>query len=98
MASDIVKKYNVPVLLFKEKAGILKGSGRSSDNFDLYANLEPLKKYFIKFGGHSQACGITMRPDDFESFKEEFALVAAKKITDEDMNRKFDYDLETRFL
>ena len=68
-ASEIVKKFNIPVILFIEAEGILKGSGRSIEKFDLYNNLGSLSHYFKKYGGHKQACGITMELKNFEDFK-----------------------------
>ncbi|MCJ7666082.1 MAG: single-stranded-DNA-specific exonuclease RecJ, partial [Actinobacteria bacterium] len=57
VASEIVKRLNVPAILFREKDGKLKGSGRSTPDFDLYGNLLELESLFERFGGHKKACG-----------------------------------------
>jgi|GEM_PF-681863 len=97
VASDIVKKYNVPVILFKQNGNILKGSGRSTANFDLYSNLCRFEKYFIKFGGHRQACGITMDISDFENFSREMNTYVSNKISMEQIIKEYYYDMEIIF-
>jgi len=97
VASDIVKKYNVPVILFKQNGNILKGSGRSTGYFDLYANLCQFEKYFIKFGGHRQACGITMDIKDFGNFSKEMNAYVSGKISMDQISRKYFYDMEIIF-
>jgi single-stranded-DNA-specific exonuclease len=97
VASDIVKKHNIPAILFKNNKGILRGSGRSTDTFNLYENLELLKKHFIKFGGHQQACGITMAIENYEPFRREFIEIAGSKIHTEELKKRFYYDIEINF-
>jgi len=97
VASDIVKKFNIPVILFKESGDKLKGSGRSIDCFDLYKNLNKLRGSFIKFGGHRQACGITMELEKYESFRKDITKIANQKIKETDIVKKYFYDIEINF-
>jgi single-stranded-DNA-specific exonuclease len=97
VAADLVKKLNVPVILFKENKGILKGSGRSIEKFDLFSSVSLLKDYFIKFGGHRQACGITIDTKKYEVFKQDLIKIAQNKIDDIDLIKHHYYDLEIDF-
>lgn len=97
VASHLVKILNVPVIVFKEKDGIFKGSGRSIPGFNLSLNLEKFRDYFIKFGGHSQACGITMKEELFKEFKKEITGYARKTISSGDIEKKYYYDMEIGF-
>jgi single-stranded-DNA-specific exonuclease len=97
VASEIVKRFNIPVLLFREKRGKLKGSGRSKEGFDLYGNLLEVKNLFEKFGGHRQACGISMDASMFNEFSKRFSNIAKKKISRKDLKRKYEYDIEHEF-
>jgi len=97
VAADLVKKLNIPVILFKENKGKLKGSGRSIDKFDLFNSINLLKDYFIKFGGHKQACGITMDTKKYEVFKQELIRIAQNNIDDTDIKKNYYYDLEIDF-
>lgn len=97
VASDLVKKFNIPVILFKEKGEKLKGSGRSIENFNLYESLLSMKSLFEKFGGHQLACGITMHKSNFEYFKNEMIKIANARLSDQDIEQSFYYDLEISF-
>jgi single-stranded-DNA-specific exonuclease len=97
VASDIVKRFNIPAILFRENIGELKGSGRSINCFNLYENLNVLRDSFIKFGGHEQACGITMKIEKFDYFQAEIIKLANQKITENDIARKYFYDIEINF-
>ncbi len=97
VASDIVKKFNIPAILFKESEGKLKGSGRSTDKFDLYGNLISCSNLFDNFGGHRAACGISMDVSNFETFYKSMVEIAYKNIKAGDIEKKFIYDLELDF-
>jgi len=94
VASDMVKEFNVPVILFRERDGMLKGSGRSIQEFSLHDNLRKIKELFTRFGGHDLACGITMESARFDEFKEKMLSMADRVLTDEDLVKKFKYDIE----
>ncbi len=96
-ASNLANKYNIPVILFKEEEGKLKGSGRSIEKFNLYENLFSVRNFFEKFGGHEQACGITMVNSNFECFKEEMLKIAGKKLKKVDVEKKYYYDSKITF-
>jgi single-stranded-DNA-specific exonuclease len=96
-ASGIVKKFNLPAILFRERNSILKGSGRSIPQFDLHRNLIQAKDLFIKFGGHDQACGITMEPKNFDEFCRKMLQTANREISSEGLVKKYKYDIEIGF-
>jgi len=96
-ASDIVKRFNIPAILFRERNGVLKGSGRSIPGFDLYRNLKKLEDLFNKFGGHDMACGITMDLKKFKEFCESMSEIAATLITEKIISKKYEYDIEVGF-
>ena len=98
MASEIVKRFNIPAILFKEKEGKLKGSGRSTPGFDLYGNLLGLKNLFERFGGHRQACGISMDINLFDEFYKNFLMITKDKISRDDLKKKYEYDMLHEFV
>jgi single-stranded-DNA-specific exonuclease len=97
VASDIVKTFNIPAILFRKRDDILKGSGRSIQKFGLHRSLLRLKDLFIRFGGHEHACGITMEDKNFEEFREKMSAIADNELSDDDLVRKYKYDIELSF-
>ena len=106
IASELVKKLHIPVILFKEENNSLKGSGRSIEGFDLFGYLNKLSYIFKRFGGHRMACGITIEPKNtgetdieilFNIFKEKMEEFAVKNIDDIQTQRKYKYDYEIDF-
>lgn len=69
VSSKITEKYNKPSLIFTKSEDNLKASGRSIENIDLYEELKGFKEYFLKFGGHAQAVGLSMKEEIFDKFK-----------------------------
>lgn len=80
-ASKMTSKFNLPCILFTQKDSMLKGSARSIDGFSIYALLEDSRDYLEKFGGHSQAAGITMNFEKFKDFYIKAQEYAKKEIT-----------------
>lgn len=59
-----------PILVFTKVNDIYKGSGRSPIGYDLYELLSPYRNLFVSFGGHKQACGISIKIDQMDAFLE----------------------------
>ncbi len=97
VASEIVKRFNIPAVIFRKKDDRLKGSGRSTPGFDLYGSLTGLKSLFDRFGGHRQACGISMDIGLFDDFYKRFTNIARKKISLNDLKKKYEYDIPNEF-
>ena len=65
VAGKIKDEYGKPTILVTASGGeeYLKGTGRSIDGVNLYDILKSHKELFVKFGGHSGACGFLMKTD-----------------------------------
>lgn len=79
VAARLQAKYLKPSICFtsiKDEAGneLLKGSGRSFANFNLYLALSNLqskhKELFVAFGGHKEAIGLTIYKAKFKEFNQ----------------------------
>ena len=71
VASKVTEMYFKPSILicFDNNEGT--GSGRSVPGFDLHDALTKCSNHLEKFGGHSMAVGVTLKKNEFESFKKE---------------------------
>lgn len=94
VANKIVEKTHQPaIVLTKNEAGEIKGSGRSSAGFNLFDALNPLKdELFTKFGGHDFACGLSLTEDKIKLLRKDFE----KSFTSTSQEEKA-YDFELPF-
>lgn len=76
VASMLVERYYKPCFVLSVSGDIAKGSARSIDGFNIYSAMEYCGDLFIKYGGHKQAGGITMRTGDINEFRRRINLYA----------------------
>jgi len=72
VASRIVDEFYRPCLILTKENGLLKGSGRSIPEFDLYQGLSDLSHILHGFGGHRQAAGLSLLPENLDQLKSLF--------------------------
>ena len=72
VASKLTEKFYKPSILLSIEDGEVKGSGRSIPGFDLHEALCKTSEYLEKFGGHEMAVGLTLKEENYDSFKKEF--------------------------
>lgn len=66
VANRLLDNFKKPVIVFSEKDGMLKGSGRSVPGFNLYQYLKNIEGLFTTFGGHELAIGASISLDNYE--------------------------------
>ncbi len=93
VSGHLKEQYNRPVIAFtKNSDGDYVGSGRSVGSFHITDALSGFSKYFINYGGHQKAAGLTVFADKFQQFKEEFIEYAEKNITGNEFGIKLVVD------
>lgn len=72
VASKLVETFEVPAIIFTnaEEAGVIKASCRSCGELNIFELLEQCQEFFIRFGGHKMAAGLSMRKENLPAFKE----------------------------
>ena len=98
VASQMVKTYGKPVILFiedKEKSEAT-GACRSIDGFDMIYALDKTKDLLIKFGGHNQAAGLTIKTDKIDEFRNKIKLIAQETISKDMVSKKIVVDCEIK--
>ena len=69
VAGKLVEEFKRPAIVFTEvEKGVLKGSGRSFGDFSLAEVLKINAEKLIKYGGHAEACGMTMQENKLDEF------------------------------
>lgn len=77
VASRLMDKFRVPVVLVSLQGEIARGSARTPPGHDLLAWLSGVSELLIRFGGHPQAAGVSMLPSRFDAFRTALAQRAA---------------------
>ncbi len=71
ISARVATKYQKPsIVLSIKEDGTAVGSARSFNNINIVEALEKAKELLIKFGGHKQAGGLTIRKENIEKFDE----------------------------
>lgn len=79
VAARITEKYGKPsILISVDDDGLAHGSGRSIEGFSLFSAISSCCDLLVKFGGHDQAAGITVRAEDIPAFREKINDYARK--------------------
>ena len=78
-ASRLLDELQRPVILFQEQNGILHGSARSVEGFDMVAALQQLDTLLLRYGGHSQAAGITIADENLDYLRDGLADIIAEQ-------------------
>jgi single-stranded-DNA-specific exonuclease len=97
LASRLRERLHRPVFCFARANGEeLRGSGRSIPGFHLRDCLDLVAKrapgLILRFGGHAQAAGLTLRESALERFRETLAAVAGETMPREALTRTVETD------
>ena len=102
LASRLRERLHRPVFCFarakgEERSGpLLTGSGRSIPGFHLRDCLDLVTKrapgLILRFGGHAQAAGLTIREAEFARFRDALAEVAGETMPREALTRTVETD------
>lgn len=75
LSGKILNQTKKPTFVFTTTNDLIKGSGRSLENFDLHTNISNMDINFNSFGGHKRAVGISFtNMDDYLKFKKEVQI------------------------
>ncbi|EPB65817.1 putative single-stranded-DNA-specific exonuclease RecJ [Ancylostoma ceylanicum] len=97
VASRLIENHFKPTIVLTENEGKLTGSARTINNFDIYNALLSCEDLLEQFGGHTFAAGLTLRKENFETFKARFDSVVKETLTLEDELPNEFIDLELNF-
>lgn len=73
VAGKLLNEYHVPVFVFGKEGETYVGSGRAPEGVDVMPALHAASEHLAKYGGHPQACGLTIEGD--EAFHQATAIM-----------------------
>ncbi len=70
VAGKICEEYKKPCIILtpNEEGDVLVGSARSTEHLNIYETLKRFSDDLVKFGGHSQAAGLSLKLSNLEKF------------------------------
>jgi single-stranded-DNA-specific exonuclease len=92
-AGRVAKDLHRPTILLAVEGDLATGSGRSVPGLELHGFLEGWKERLERFGGHSQAIGLTARVDRMEELRREWEE-AGEKWPEAVLAHKLEYELQ----
>jgi single-stranded-DNA-specific exonuclease len=91
-AGRVAKDFHRPVILLAVEGETATGSGRSVPGLDLHGFLSGWKERMTRFGGHTQAVGMTADVARMEELRQEWE-VAGESWPAELLARRYEYEL-----
>ncbi len=86
VAARLVERYRRPcfVLAIDAATGLAKGSGRTLTGFNLHKALGAAAHLLEKWGGHYHACGLTIKAENIDAFRDLMNAAAAEHLAGND--------------
>lgn len=97
VASRCIEKYYRPTVILTSSNNKITGSARSVHGFNLYNAIAECGELLDKFGGHMYAAGLTLDPENLDSFQKKFEEVVSASITSDMLTPVIHVDLEIDF-
>lgn len=92
VASRLIETYYRPTVVLTMSNGLVTGSARSIQGFDLYQAVESCSDLLENFGGHMYAAGLTMKPENVEEFTRRFNEYVERNIDPQTLVPQVDID------
>lgn len=93
VASRIVGLYGKPTLLFHITSdGLVKGSCRSIQEFNIFKALEKSKDLLLAFGGHAHAAGLSLKKENLPELEKRLQQEVLETLTEFDLKQKLKVD------
>ena len=83
VASRLTEIYFRPTVVITRDGDLATGSARSVAGFDIYAAIKSCRDLLLNFGGHTYACGLTLKWENVKLFQSRFQEYVDKHIMPE---------------
>ena len=80
VAARLTDMYFRPTVVLTRDGDYAVGSARSVAGFDIYSAIKSCRDLLVNFGGHTFACGLTIRWNDVELFKQRIEEYVSRHI------------------
>ena len=95
IAGRIKERYYRPTFVLTRGETGVKGSGRSIEAYDMFAEMSRCRELFTKFGGHKLAAELSLEEENVEVFRKRINELA--DLTEDDLQMKVSIDMRLPF-
>jgi len=93
VSGKLKEKFSRPVIAFtRDEQGNFVGSARSIEAFHVTEALTRFNHYFLNYGGHHKAAGLTVTAENYPRFKQEFTEYVNKFLENENLTAELIID------
>lgn len=96
VASRLVEQYYRPTVVFSHADGLLTGSARTVNGFNIYQALLGCSECIEQFGGHEAAAGLTIKAENLDAFCARFEQEVDRLILEEQLLPSLDIERPIR--
>lgn len=97
VASRITELYYKPAVVLTYSNGMVTGSSRSVQGFDIYSAVNSARHLLENFGGHTYAVGLSLKEENIDAFSKHFEEYVAAHIQPNQLEPHLDIDAEIEF-
>lgn len=98
VASRLTDNYYRPTIILTRSNDLITGSARSVKNFDVYDAIDHCADLLEHFGGHKYAAGLSMQPQNLDTFKLRFEQYVSEHISDDMLMPEIEIDRIIDFI
>ena len=97
VASRLIETYYRPTVVLTKSGDVVAGSARSVPGFNLYEAIHACREHLLGYGGHFAAAGLSMLPENVNSFAAAFEKNVNETITPELLVPEINIDAAVAF-
>ena len=97
IAGRLVDRHRRPAVVIAVEGEYSVASGRSIPEFNIVAAMESCEDLLVRFGGHSQAAGLTVATKDIPQLKSRLEAYSAESLETQGLIRTVEIDAEISF-
>ena len=94
VAGRVADKFKRPTAILKKGEEESRGSFRSIPQINIIEHIEACSDLLVKYGGHAQAAGITIRNENLEKFYDKMSKNIDKELEGLDLSPEIQVDIE----
>lgn len=97
VASRLTELYYKPSVVLTQSNGLVTGSSRSVQGFDVYSAVESMRGLLENFGGHTYAVGLSLKEENLPEFTRRFEEYVCEHIRPDQLNPQLEIDANITF-